>query len=329
VSAPPQNEIGKHILTNGVESHLDALKSMLSDSANESRQWMRTLVELGGWLCAADSLRPITVGVCLPRVEFAALLVATGGCLFAALSPTKNDWRHTWKQLIGKRVAYAYRQQPYVFWEGILCDADQKDAVRMNIQVTESGEVDSPNMEDLHSIKLDPERDGQRLGARIHGKTAFRDARSQKLSVLLPSHAVGEICSWWHQVTLIGKKNRISDELNETLPFRSNGATGCTFADLLRPEGWVADSAILRVLTAQELTLACARGIVVIEASRRLSEHLSATNQHHRVILLGRNEPHYSDSADIVINQFQQREGDFLAPNLECPQHIDLKMFHH
>jgi hypothetical protein len=312
-----------------VELRLNAVKSLVPDLANDSHQWMRTLVELGALFCAADSFRPITVAVCLPRVEFAGLLVATGACLCAALFPSENGWRRTWRQLIGKRVAYSYRQLPYVFWEGILREPDQDSGLRMNIQVTDSGDLDRLNLEDLHSIKLDSERVGQRLGARIHGKTAFRDARSHKLVTLLPQHAVGEICSWWLQVTLVGKKNRISDELNKTLPLRSNATAGCTFADLLRPEGWVADSGILRLLSAGELTGECARGIVVIEGSRRLSEHLCATKQHHRVILLGRNEPHYSDAADIVIGQFQQREADFPAPNLEGSQHITLMMFHH
>jgi hypothetical protein len=302
---------------------------MIFGSANDSSQWMRTLAELGALVCAADSLRPMTVAVCLPRVEFAGLLVASGACLCAALSPAENDWRRTWKQLIGKRVAYSYREQPYVFWEGILCEPDQEPALRMNIQLTDSGDLDRLKLEDLHLIKVDAERDGQRLGPRIHGKTAFKDALSHKLSTLLPRDAIGELCSWWLQVTLVGQKNRISDECNEIPPLGSNAAIGCTFADLLRPEGWVADSAILRLLSTRELTTECPRGIVVIEGSRRLSEHLNATKQHHRVVLLARNEPHYSDAADVVIGQFQQRGAEFPAVNLQCPEHIHLMMFHH
>lgn len=312
-----------------MESRLDPVKSLISGSANDSRQWMRTLAELGASVCAADSLRPITVAVCLPRVEFAGLLVATGACLWAAFSPAENGWRRTCKQLIGKRVAYSYQEVPYVFWEGILREPDREPPLRMDIQVTHGGDVDSLSPKQLHVIKLDPERDGQRLGDRIHGKTGFADARTRKLLTLLPRHAVGALCSWWLQITLVGNKNRIGDELNEILPIGSNAAAGCTFADLIRPEDLVADSAILRLLSAREVTSECARGIVVIEGSRRLSEHLSATKEHHRVVLLGRNEPHYSDAADVLIGQFQQRAADFPAANVQCPEHIHLMMFHH
>jgi hypothetical protein len=312
-----------------VNARLDAVRSFFPGSADDSYQWIRTLVELGALVWAADSLRPITIAVCLPRVEFAGLLVAAGACLCATLSPVESDWRQTWKQLIGKRVIYSYRESPYVFWEGILCESHQEPALRLTIQVTESGDVDRPSLEDLHLLRLDLERDGQQLCARIHGKTRFVGAPRNKVLTLLRRHAVGDICSWWHQLTLVGKKSRISYELNEILPFRSNAVTGCTFADLLRPHGWVEDSAILRLISAQELTCEGAQGIIVIEASRLLSDHLRATRQHHRVILLGRNEPHYSDAADVVIGQFQKRQGDFPASNLECTQYINFLIFHH
>jgi hypothetical protein len=184
-------------------------------------------------------------------------------------------------------------------------------------------------LDDVFSVQLDPAKVGQSLEAHVQSKKAFRDERSIRLRAILTDGAVGRLCGWWHQLTLVGVKNRIGDELNELLPYRSKSSADCTFADLLRPEGYVVDSVITRLLSSKDLTGDSACGIVIIEGSRRLSEHLTATQQRNRIVLLGRNEPHYSECAEIVMNHFRRRSSDVAWPDFQCPEHVKMKIFHH
>jgi hypothetical protein len=297
---------------------------------DNSYQWMRTLINAGAWAANADSRHPVTVAVCLPRVEFAGLLVASGACLQVAQSPVPEDWRERLGELVGQRIAYSLRgRNSYVYWEGILCEPDPSDSTNVRIQATSEGHVDRWPLDDLFSVQLDPAKAGQSLEAHVQSKKAFRDERSIRLRALLTDCAVGRLCGWWHQLTLVGVKKRIFGELNELLPDSSKSSADCTFADLLRPEGYVADSVITRLLSAKDLTGDSACGIVIIEGSRRLSEHLTATQQRNRIVLLGRNEPHYSDCAEIVTSHFQQRRSDVAWTDFECPEHMKMKIFHH
>jgi hypothetical protein len=243
-----------------------------------------------------------------------------------------GDWHRRLGELAGRRIAYSLRgKNPHVYWEGILCELEPSDSAKVRIQGTSDGNVDLWPLTDLFSVQLDPEKDGQPLAAHLQSKKAFRDERSGRLRALLSENAVGKLCSWWLQLTLVGVKNRLSEELNEFLPCNKPQIHSvCTFADLLRPEGQVADSVIMRLFSAKDLTAECARGIVIIEGSRHLAAHLTATQRHNRIVLLGRNEPHYSDCAEIVTSHFQQRSADVAElGDLECPEHIKLKMFYH
>lgn len=291
---------------------------------------METLIKIGGWIECADYSSPLTIAICLPRVEFAGLLVATGACLHATKSPVVADWRTGLAELLNRRVAYAFcGKNPYVYWEGVLREIEPGEPATVGIQGTKSGPTDRWPLADLASIQLDPERDGKELADHYHAKNAFRDEHSNRLRTVLPESAVGKLCGWWFQVTLVGIRSRFAEELNEPFPWKVESPAGCKFADLLRPEGHVADSVITRLLSAKDLTGESARGIVIIEGSRRLAEHLTATQRHNRIVLLGRNEPHYSDCAEIVTSHFQQRSSDVAGLDFECPEHIKLKMFYH
>lgn len=295
-----------------------------------SCNWISALAHIGAWVVRTETSRPVTVAICLPRVEFAGLLVASGACLQAAQSPLPNDWHQRLGDLAGRRIAYSLRgKNPHVYWEGILCKPEQNELNKVRIQGTSDGNLDHWPLADLFSIQLDPEKDGQSLEPRLQSKKGFRDERSSRLRALLPENAVGRLCSWWHQLSLVGIRNRIHEELGEYLPCRPEMLTKPTFADLLRPDEQVADSAIVRLLSAKDLNAESARGIIVIEGSRRLSEHLNSTRPHSRVVLLARNEPHYSDCAEIVTSHFQQRCTDAALPDFEYPEHIKLKIFYH
>lgn len=309
-----------------------ALCSAIANQAfsdDDSHEWMRTLVKIGAWIASAEPSCPLTVALCLPRVEFAGLLVASGACLHAAQSPVSADWRAQLSQLVGKRIAYSLCGNPYVYWEGVLRQIEPSNPETVRIQGTRNSPADAWLLTDLASIQLDPERDAQELADVDQGKKAFRDERSNRLRTVLPESAVGKLCSWWHKLTLVGTRSRLAEELNQPFPWKAELPAGFTFADLLRPEGCVADSVITRMCTPKDLASESSFGIVLLEGSRRLSEYLSATQQHYRVILLGRNEPHYSDSAEIVVRHFQQRTSDAAGPELDCPKHINLKIFHH
>ena len=299
-------------------------------SPKKSDEWISTLVRIGAWIATNEASRPATIGICLPRIEFAGLLLASGVCLKAAQSPLPGDWHERLGELAGRRIAYSLRgRNPHVFWEGILCKPLPADLNIVRIQGTSNGDfVDWPAA-DLFSVQLDPEKNGLPLTNAFQSKKAFCDEHSSRLRTLLPEDAVGRLCSWWLQLTLVGVKNRLNEELNESLPCAGDNPAISTFTDLLRPEGRVADSFILRLLSAKDLTRESSCGIVIIEGSRRLSEHMKATQQNSRIVLLGRNEPHYSDCADVLISHFQQRRDDLPLLELERPNHIKLKTFYH
>lgn len=237
---------------------------------DDSHRWMRALLQTGAWVAAAGSIPPVTLALCLPRVEFAGLLVASGACLHAAQSPVSSDWRARLGELVGQRIAYSCSgRNPYVYWEGILSESNQSNPETVRIKGAKNSPACQWRLDDLVMIQPDPERDGQELANVDQGKNAFRDEHSTRLRSVLPESAVGKLCAWWLQVTVVGTQGRLAVEMNEPFPWKGGTPAACTFSDLLRPEGYVADSAIMRLLSAKDLTWKSARGIVIIEGSRR------------------------------------------------------------
>jgi hypothetical protein len=130
------------------------------------------------------------------------------------------DWRAKLGQLVDKRVAYSLRENPYVYWEGILRKIEPNDVEIVSIQGTKKGPADRWPLADMASIQFDPERDGQELAEHYRAKTAFRDEHSQRLRAILPEDVVGKLCSWWLQLTLVGTRSRIADEMSEPIPWK-------------------------------------------------------------------------------------------------------------
>jgi hypothetical protein len=120
---------------------------------DESHQWMRVLAQIGAWVSAAANSKPLTVAICLPRVEFAGLLLASGACLQATQSPMPGDWHRRLGELAGRRIAYSLRgKNPHVYWEGILCELEPSDSAKVRIQGTSDGNVDLWPLTDLFNL---------------------------------------------------------------------------------------------------------------------------------------------------------------------------------
>jgi hypothetical protein len=112
------------------------MKEIISEE--NSHMWMRSLVRIGAWVGATDLSQPVTAAVCLPRVEFSCLLTAVGACLCAIESQTSSNSRQELATLVGKRIAYSFVGNPYVFWEGVLCEPYPHDVAHVRIQGTQN-----------------------------------------------------------------------------------------------------------------------------------------------------------------------------------------------
>jgi hypothetical protein len=300
------------------------IQKLAPDIQDDSREWMRFLMGIGASLAAANISKPITAAVCLPRVEFSGLLIASGICLHSGFAAAEGNSQQSWQDLVGKPVSFTCCSKNPVRWQGVLLAPETDQPTCLKIQ-TPTGPYP---LEPDHwgSIRLDTENNKHR---RFPYKAALDDEHSNALLGFLPTDVVHAICYLGIQTTLVAPKNRIAQEMKETLTFINNPTGACAFRDLLRPEEDVPDSPVTRVMLAKHLTSLTARGIVIIEGSRCLVKDMSASSDHHRVILLGRNEPGYSDYVDVVAKCSQQRISNVERKGDPCPTHIILMMFHH
>ena len=311
------------------------LCNYLSTEADEG-SWIRLLIKLGAHLAKSEELTPITAVLCIPRLEYAGLLIASGACIQQAyatsLDPDSCSWMGKIPELVGRRIAYSYKgKNRHVYWEGVLLPLEPQCTSKAIIQNNSLGHIDQVVLDDLHRVLLDTECQDEVLGVHTVGKNGVKDQHATRLRAQFTEDIVGELCTLWNKITLVGVKNRLIDELTEIPPLAHSDNNACTFTDLLRPSGinTITDSVVTQLLSPKDLTAESAKGIVIIEGSRRLFENLRATKNNHRVVLLGRNEPHYSDSADIVNHLFGTRTSDLSTEAFDCPPHIKLNLFHH
>src|SRR5262249_37942732 len=119
-------------------------------------------------------------------------------------------------------------------------------------------------------------------------------------------------CVW-----IFGNLTRIQREIFEPLI----GKEELRLAEILKPDSQpeYAGCAHCSIAAGKNISLD-ADSIVILEAGRCLADHIVAAQHCNRIILLGRNSPSYSESAQLILDAQSGRHADDAPePNLSCP----------
>jgi hypothetical protein len=280
--------------------------------------WALALSSLGEALHSTvsdDGCHPFTIALCLPRVDFAAVFIGAGIISKHLSSGQILPEEQRMKQLIGKSVVldkgdgnttvgtleycdvyHDYKisefdrskkstsAQVKVIASAVVLDKKDWCAVRpAGRQFSSERRVGRHQIEKLNKHASASKSLGSLLGLSLH------EIRAEEARCLF---------------TIFGTRRRLHDELTQDLEQENNSS----LAGVLRPQYLPEFASAFRCRVESrggQPTEDC--GILLLEASRNLGDHLAATRAANRVILLGRNSADYEECANTMIADFAIR----------------------
>lgn len=303
-------------------------------------------------LKSSTKSRLITVALCLPRIDFSAILVALGVIKNQLKLNAGISDRNKLHKLIGNWVSYQPpNTRPVV---GVLeYNPDENEETRYSIRlyaktpapesmtVNEWQAYTPPSVKASWQVvlpkyynrvyatgkKFNSER---RVGKNQISKLYHQNKSLASLGDLLESDftdAVGG--SHETLVYMIANKSRVSRELKEPL---IKGDPSTYLEEVIRPK-WnpqFEKSYLTEILPAHPEILYNLGKFVIIESSRSTADHLRATRNCNRILLLPRNAAHYEDSSNILLGEFSLHNANsFLLNTSAQSAAIIIRSFYH
>ena len=293
--------------------------------------WAANLVAVGekiGAVADEEKERRLTVTLCLPRVDYAAVLLGLGIVRqhFNSSSPRYDEERM--KSLIGHYVSFESDARTIVgFVEyceifkdfKVTCYKRESAAFSIVLSQNDWAKV-KPTGRDFN-----PKR-------RV-GNGQIRGIKEQNLSISMLSRLTG--CEFSEAFlrdcgclfTIYGNKTRIDLELSGSL---FEGEEAC-LEKILRPKGHVEyeDSFHCSIEGHKSKMDHFNDTMVIIESGRSLSDQLAATQKLNRIILLGRNSVNYDECAAQVMETFANRRASGPESSPDLPASIRCLSFYH
>jgi len=330
--------------------------ALRSDSSSEQAgtaipSWPGALVNLGEELFSLsckDPERRITLAVCLPRVDYAGLFIGLGILTGRTKATQTSDFEKKMAALRGKYVIF----QPLTGRNkaGILNFSESTG----NYSVRHFNKK-TPNFEDLPLEKRLRYRPPAVASSstilhradweHVHpaGKSfnpTRRVSRTEVERICTQLSKLSKLASLFSSsillngpdggksvFTLVGNRTRLLSEMSaDLLP-----ANEACLEGVLRPQGNpnYAESFNCKIDTCRSFLLGGAEGVLVFEATRHLGDHLVASRNHCRVILLARNSADYEDCAGQIIEQRTLVNRENPAVQTELPLSIRYLAFFH
>jgi len=318
--------------------------------------WAEALVKLGFTFARALELHEqsnATLAICLPRIEFAALLLALGVIKWKTSKASPKEGLERLHALVGTWVSYEHNGVTKV---GRLDQVPQNEDGYVRILEFKGKKV--PNFEDMsleerkryippksaglwHLVESEwwatikpvgREFDDQR-GAPAHQVARIAGAARNSSIV---EKLIGSGAEYWlmtsreKPIRIIGCKSRLDGELQEDIPLADNSGT-LKLIPMLRPAGSEEYAASSHIWVGSCTKMQCVdpESICIIEGGRLLEDNLIASSRNSRVVLLGRNAPSYEEAAQIVKNAFLHRSKEFTVNCVKVPLHIKVLSFIH
>jgi hypothetical protein len=293
-----------------------------------------------------------TLAVCLPRIEYAWCFVAMGVARSLPSVPATADHVSRLRPFVGHKVLFVDGAGNEVRGElQSVPNADEEQLVRVVVRRVAEAQgarlrlggasettqlLDAQSWPSIKVISDGPQDE--------HAAFRFNAAPTAQVSEALlrfAQTALGATASDWllgsnkTHVSAYGTRSRMLQELKSTIK-DPEGKERWEFADLLKPCGNGLPQQIgrVRVVPSSELHEK-PRGealpsMVVVEPSVRMHQLLANTDDFHRILLLARNSPSYSESATDLLEAFIRRaDGELSCASVESLPHIFYRSFYH
>lgn len=280
-----------------------------------------------------DADKKVTLALCLPRADYAAVFLGLGIMKAHCTSSNSNSEQERLKQLVGKWVSLEGSNKKATV--GILehCEERKEFSIRLYSRIPKEESMTEDEWKNFQPPKITkawrvlvPKHYSsvQPTGRTFNEKR--RVGKNQLESVVSQNHSISTLNKLLgtnfveaypemskNPFCIIGNKSRIQNELTD--PIFGNDAT--CLAEILRP-GCLpkySDSHCCDILSARAFNADASPSIVIAEGSRNLADTLVSSRGSNRIILLGRNSPAYEESVESLLDEFSIRKTD--APEIK------------
>jgi len=273
--------------------------------------WTLDLISLGAefsLLSSEQDVESLTLVLCLPRVDYAAAFLGLG-ILKSQLESNESQGERRMKDLLGRYVICqdGRNKTRLGFLEYCEINKDYKITEYSRKNTSFSWVLNNEDWQNVSPVGISFNRE-RRLN------------ESQIKSVKAEAHSLFQInrhfnCSFSRSIfenpqcafIVRGNKARISEEILSPLSICGNLA----LETVLRPknETKYAESFHCSVESFRSTCdMQDDNSIVIIEASRNLSDDLVSFKKRNRIILLGRNSVSYDESSSLIMDTFYRRK---------------------
>lgn len=293
-----------------------------------------------------------TLAICLPRIEYAWCFVVIGVARSLPSVPVTADHLSRLRPYIGHRVLFVDGAGNEVRGDLQSVPTEQEEqlirvVVRRSAEVTESRlclgrsseTVQLLEAERWASIKIiSDEPQDENVAFRF---SAAPTAQISEALLQFAQTTLGPAATDWllgpdkARILAYGTRSRMLRELKASIK-NPGGRDRFEFTDFLKPcgKGLSHRAGRVRLLPSSDL-YEKPRGetlppVVVVEPSVRMHQLLGNTEHFHRILLLARNSPSYSQSAEELLGSFIRRaDGELTCVFKNSPPHIFHRSFYH
>jgi hypothetical protein len=302
-------------------------------------QWPNALANLGKAVFAASEdgkLPPLTIALCLPRLDFAALFIGVGIISkYLAFAQSQSEENRI-KDLIGRSVILELENGKKIGGRLEYCEDSHKYKVceyvktkKKKFNLGESVSIKHVlNEKHWNGVRsADLEFNSERSVSRAQIDRSC--SRTSSLALLGPIFDIPPNASANEAKCLfsaVGNKSRMHDELEQDLLKESASSLRAILRPLSLSEY---DSSFRCRLESRDFRVLDDSGIMIAEASRCLGDLLHYSKNKHRVVLLGRNSADYQECSNLVRDAFERRKNLILNVGINLPKAFRSLAFHH
>jgi len=300
-------------------------------------QWPIDFANFGRTVYEASkskTCQPFTFVLCMPRIEFAALLIGAGIISkYLAETESLSDQERI-KEFVGSGVIFDSEKYGKIAGYLEYCE------ITKEYKICQYNKVSKKSSKPGHSVtrKLVLRKqdwssvrpvDRQIPRERLLGQAKI-DIISRRMSAI---ENLGPIFGFNRDpasnkasclFTIIGNKTRLLYELSEDLqPPKDSSLLG-----ILRPQGIKSELSGWCAIESFGAELNENNSILILESSRNLGDLLLASKSRNRVILLGRNVASYEECANLVLDNFSKRKNEIKELDISLPATVQPLAFY-
>jgi len=302
-------------------------------------QWPNALANLGKAVFAASEdgkLPPLTIALCLPRLDFAALFIGVGIISkYLAFAQSQSEENRI-KDLIGRSVILELENGKKIGGRLEYCEDSHKYKVCEYVK-TKKKKFNLGESVSIKHVLNEKHWNGVRPSdLEFNSERSVSPAqidrscsRTSSLALLGPIFDIPPNASANEAKCLfsaVGNKSRMHDELEQDLLKESASSLRAILRPLSLSEY---DSSFRCRLESRDFRVLDDSGIMIAEASRCLGDLLHYSKKKHRVVLLGRNSADYQECSNLVRDAFERRKNLILNVGINLPKAFRSLAFHH